>query len=261
MMSAAAQPVVKSHLCALINGTLYLMLNGIAQERNQGQKQEGSPGGDKGRIVYTASGLNLSQTRWEVEAGGSGLPPPPVPVGGGTEGSTTSPPVDLPYQTGNCPAWCSLDSIVRYAAEKLNKTFADTVSGTTEASLAWSEEGFPNGASGSGDSWQQPDTGASGGVRGTGVTSTTQPSSSQLASFLLNHGHLDLPLEAGLGATLPPVGGGGPALTCPPPPPPTLPEDMTFTEEKFMSVIVYCCIFFVAAIGNLTVFITLFRNR
>ena len=38
-------------------------------------------------------------------------------------------------------------------------------------------------------------------------------------------------------------------------------EDMKFTEEKFMSVIVYCCIFIVAAVGNLTVFITLFRNR
>ena len=43
--------------------------------------------------------------------------------------------------------------------------------------------------------------------------------------------------------------------------PPPIPEDMTFTEEKFMSVIVYCCIFIIAAIGNLTVFITLFRNR
>ena len=56
---------------------------------------------------------------------------------------------------------------------------------------------------------------------------------------------------------------GSPVVPCPngsgglPP----IPEDMTFTEEKFMSVIVYCGIFIIAAIGNLTVFITLFRNR
>ena len=43
--------------------------------------------------------------------------------------------------------------------------------------------------------------------------------------------------------------------------PPEMTEDMKFTDEKFMMVIVYCCIFIVAAVGNLTVFITLFRNR
>ena len=42
---------------------------------------------------------------------------------------------------------------------------------------------------------------------------------------------------------------------------PEMTEDMKFTDEKFMMVIVYCCIFIVAAVGNLTVFITLFRNR
>ena len=38
-----------------------------------------------------------------------------------------------------------------------------------------------------------------------------------------------------------------------------LSPDMIFTDEKLMSVIAYCCIFVVSAIGNLTVFITLFR--
>ena len=41
----------------------------------------------------------------------------------------------------------------------------------------------------------------------------------------------------------------------------TLPRDMTFTEEALMSVIVYSVLFVIASIGNLTVFITLFRNR
>ena len=40
-----------------------------------------------------------------------------------------------------------------------------------------------------------------------------------------------------------------------------LPRDMTFTEEALMSVIVYSVLFVIASIGNLTVFITLFRNR
>ncbi len=43
--------------------------------------------------------------------------------------------------------------------------------------------------------------------------------------------------------------------------PPTLPPEMRFTEEKLMSVVVYCCLFLMAAVGNLTIFITLFRNR
>ena len=40
-----------------------------------------------------------------------------------------------------------------------------------------------------------------------------------------------------------------------------LPPDMTFDEDNLMSVIVYCLLFLVAAVGNLTVFLTLFRNR
>ena len=57
---------------------------------------------------------------------------------------------------------------------------------------------------------------------------------------------------------------GTPVVPCPtlhPLIPPTLPPEMRFTEEKFMSVIVYCCLFIMAAVGNLTIFITLFRNR
>lgn len=40
-----------------------------------------------------------------------------------------------------------------------------------------------------------------------------------------------------------------------------LPPDMTFDEDNLMSVIVYCLLFVAAAVGNLTVFLTLFRNR
>ena len=54
---------------------------------------------------------------------------------------------------------------------------------------------------------------------------------------------------------------GSRVVPCPGSSLPEITEDMKFTEEKFMSVIIYCCIFIVAAIGNLTVFITLFRNR
>ena len=40
-----------------------------------------------------------------------------------------------------------------------------------------------------------------------------------------------------------------------------LPYDMTFNEPALMSVIVYCILFVVAAVGNLTVFVTLCRSR
>ncbi|XP_064608084.1 adipokinetic hormone/corazonin-related peptide receptor variant I-like [Liolophura sinensis] len=40
-----------------------------------------------------------------------------------------------------------------------------------------------------------------------------------------------------------------------------LPKEMQFTDDTLVSVVAYTCLFLVAAIGNLTVFITLFRNR
>ncbi|XP_074651683.1 adipokinetic hormone/corazonin-related peptide receptor variant I-like [Tubulanus polymorphus] len=40
-----------------------------------------------------------------------------------------------------------------------------------------------------------------------------------------------------------------------------LPREISFNEENLVSVIAYSCLFIVAAVGNLTVFITLFRNR
>ncbi|XP_060072133.1 adipokinetic hormone/corazonin-related peptide receptor variant I-like [Ylistrum balloti] len=40
-----------------------------------------------------------------------------------------------------------------------------------------------------------------------------------------------------------------------------LPQDMTFNENSVVAVAAYTCLFVVAACGNLTVFITLFRNR
>ncbi len=40
-----------------------------------------------------------------------------------------------------------------------------------------------------------------------------------------------------------------------------LPREMRFNDDSLMSVIVYCILFLIAAVGNLTVFITLFRNR
>ena len=43
--------------------------------------------------------------------------------------------------------------------------------------------------------------------------------------------------------------------------PPPMPREMTFSSDNMMSVIAYCCLFVIAAIGNLTVLITLFRTR
>lgn len=40
-----------------------------------------------------------------------------------------------------------------------------------------------------------------------------------------------------------------------------LPMDLVFTDENMVSIVAYTCMFIVAACGNLTVFITLFRNR
>jgi hypothetical protein len=40
-----------------------------------------------------------------------------------------------------------------------------------------------------------------------------------------------------------------------------IPPEMIFTDDNMVSVIAYTCLFIVAACGNLTVFITLFRNR
>lgn len=42
---------------------------------------------------------------------------------------------------------------------------------------------------------------------------------------------------------------------------PPMPREMTFSSDNLVSVIAYCCLFVIAAIGNLTVFITLFRTR
>ena len=40
-----------------------------------------------------------------------------------------------------------------------------------------------------------------------------------------------------------------------------LPREMTFNDDSLVSVIAYSVLFVIAAFGNLTVFITLFRNR
>ncbi|CAG2239975.1 GNRHR [Mytilus edulis] len=40
-----------------------------------------------------------------------------------------------------------------------------------------------------------------------------------------------------------------------------LPTDLTFNDENLMAVVAYSVLFVIAASGNLTVFITLFRNR
>nr|WDY64293.1 AKH receptor [Aplysia californica] len=40
-----------------------------------------------------------------------------------------------------------------------------------------------------------------------------------------------------------------------------LPKELYFTDDNAVSVAAYSCLFVVAAVGNLTVFITLFRNR
>ena len=42
---------------------------------------------------------------------------------------------------------------------------------------------------------------------------------------------------------------------------PPLPKELYFSDDSAVSVIAYSCLFLVAACGNLTVFITLFRNR
>ena len=39
----------------------------------------------------------------------------------------------------------------------------------------------------------------------------------------------------------------------------SLPTDLYFSDDNALAVIVYACFFIVAAVGNLTVFITLFR--
>lgn len=41
----------------------------------------------------------------------------------------------------------------------------------------------------------------------------------------------------------------------------TLPPQLKFTEQSLSVVVVYCLLFVVAAVGNLTVFITLSRGR
>ena len=42
---------------------------------------------------------------------------------------------------------------------------------------------------------------------------------------------------------------------------PGLPQEMIFGEQHIITIILYCVFFVIAASGNLTVFITLFRNR
>ena len=39
------------------------------------------------------------------------------------------------------------------------------------------------------------------------------------------------------------------------------PQELYFSDNNLFTVIAYCCLFVIAAVGNLTVFITLFRNR
>lgn len=41
----------------------------------------------------------------------------------------------------------------------------------------------------------------------------------------------------------------------------TFPADLRFNENSLTVVIVYCVLFLIAAVGNLTVFITLFKSR
>lgn len=41
----------------------------------------------------------------------------------------------------------------------------------------------------------------------------------------------------------------------------TFPSDLKFNENSLTVVIVYCVLFVIAAVGNLTVFITLFKSR
>lgn len=44
-------------------------------------------------------------------------------------------------------------------------------------------------------------------------------------------------------------------------PPSEVPREISFSSDNLMSVIAYSCLFVIAAVGNLTVFITLFRTR
>ena len=53
----------------------------------------------------------------------------------------------------------------------------------------------------------------------------------------------------------------GLGVTLSPTPEPPLPREMTFNDDSLVSVVAYSVLFFLAAFGNLTVFITLFRNR
>lgn len=41
----------------------------------------------------------------------------------------------------------------------------------------------------------------------------------------------------------------------------TEPDDLKFTQNSLTVVLVYCALFLIAAVGNLTVFISLFRSR
>lgn len=42
---------------------------------------------------------------------------------------------------------------------------------------------------------------------------------------------------------------------------PNIPREMTFNDDNLVSVIAYSCLFIVAAVGNLTVLVTLFKHR
>ena len=51
------------------------------------------------------------------------------------------------------------------------------------------------------------------------------------------------------------------AVTTVPGGPVPLPRELTFTSDSLISVIAYSVLFVIATVGNLTVFVTLFRNR
>ena len=40
-----------------------------------------------------------------------------------------------------------------------------------------------------------------------------------------------------------------------------IPSELLFSDDRIMPIAIYCVLFFIASVGNLTVFITLFRNR
>lgn len=42
---------------------------------------------------------------------------------------------------------------------------------------------------------------------------------------------------------------------------PTLPPELRFNTSALVAIVVYSCLFVVAAVGNVTVFVTLYRNR